>query len=73
IVGRVGSLLGSRGINIARMGLGREQKGGKALLLISIDNPVDSEVVKEMRSTKEFQEVRTVLLSKLGERDYLQI
>lgn len=73
IIGRVGSLLGSKNVNIARMGLGREQKGGKALLLVSVDNPVDDAVVREMRSTKEFQEIRTVLLSKLGERDYLQI
>ena len=73
IVGRVGTLLGGRGVNIARMGLGREQKGGKALLLVAVDNPVDEAVIKEMRSTKEFQEIRTVQLSKLGERDYLQI
>ena len=73
IIGRVGNLLGSKNINIARMGLGREHKGGKALMLVSVDNPVDESTVKEMRSTKGFQEIRTVLLSKLGERDYLQI
>ncbi|NLI74031.1 MAG: phosphoglycerate dehydrogenase [Euryarchaeota archaeon] len=73
IVGRVGTLLGSKGVNIARMGLGREQKGGKALLLISVDNPVEANIVKEMRSIREFQEIRTVQLSNLDERDYLQI
>ena len=73
IVGRVGTLLGSRGVNIARMGLGREQKGGKALLLVSVDNPVDEAVIREMRSNKGSQEIRTVQLSKLGEREYLQI
>jgi len=73
IIGRIGTGLGNKGINIARMGLGREEKGGKALMLVSVDNPVGEDVIQEMRSKKEFQEVRSIVLSKLGERDYLQI
>ncbi|NLK26309.1 MAG: phosphoglycerate dehydrogenase [Euryarchaeota archaeon] len=73
IIGRIGTGLGNKGINIARMGLGREHKGGKALLLVSVDNPVSEDVLREMRSNKDFKEVRRVLLSKLGDREYLQI
>ncbi len=73
IVGKVGTILGSTGINIARMGLGREEKGGKALLLVSVDNPVPEDVVQKMRSSKDFREVRSVELSQIGTREYLQI
>ena len=71
IVGRVGSLLGNRDQH-CKNGPGREQKGGKALLLISIDNPVDSDVVKEMRSTKEFRRSGRSCSPSWG-ADYLQI
>ena len=73
IIGRIGTMLGSKNINIAQMGLGRDQKGGKALMLVSVDSPVSEAVVKEMAAVKGFQEVRSVELSKIGNRDYLQI
>jgi D-3-phosphoglycerate dehydrogenase len=73
IIGRVGTMLGTNKVNIARMGLGREEKGGKALLLVSVDSPVGDAAVKDMRSQKDFQEVRYIELSKMGTRDYLQI
>lgn len=73
IIGRIGTMLGGRNINIARMGLGRDQKGGKALMLVSVDNPVNEETVKELASVKGFQEVRSIELSTIGTRDYLQI
>lgn len=73
IIGRIGTMLGNRNINIARMGLGRDQKGGNAMMLVSVDNPVSEDVVKEMAAVKGFQEVRSVELSRLGDREYLQI
>jgi D-3-phosphoglycerate dehydrogenase len=73
IIGRIGTMLGDRNINIARMGLARDQKGGKALMLVSVDNPVKEDVVKEMAAVKGFQEVRSVELSRIGNRDYLQL
>jgi len=42
-------------------------------MLVSVDNPVGDAVIKEMRSNKDFREVRSVELSKLSDRDYLQI
>ena len=73
VIGKVGTILGNKGINIARMGLGREEKGGKALLLISVDHPAGDDVVKAMLASKDFREVRSIQLSKLGTREYLQI
>ena len=72
IIGRVGAILGDKGINIARMGLGRKDKGGNALLLISVDTPVSLDLIKEMNQVKDFKEVRTIKLSGLDSREYLQ-
>jgi len=49
VVGRVGTLLGERGINIAGIELGRERVGGMALSLIHVDEPVKPEVLDELR------------------------
>src|SRR5262245_16617490 len=49
VVGRVGTLLGERGINIAGIELGRERIGGMALSLIHVDEPVQPDVLDELR------------------------
>jgi len=49
VVGRVGTLLGERGINIAGIELGRERVGGMALSLIHVDEPVPREVLLELQ------------------------
>lgn len=73
IIGRIGTMLGNRNINIARMGLGRDQKGGRALMLVAVDNPVTEDTVKDLASIEGFEEVRSIELSDIGDRDYLQI
>jgi len=50
VVGRVGTLLGERGINIAGIELGRERVGGMALSLIHVDEAVSREVLDELRT-----------------------
>jgi len=49
VVGRVGSLLGERGINIAGIELGREKVGGMAISLIHVDETVSPDVLAELR------------------------
>jgi len=49
VVGRIGTLLGERGINIAGIELGRERVGGMALSLIHVDDAVPAEVLDELR------------------------
>jgi len=50
VVGRVGTLLGERGINIAGIELGRERVGGMALSLIHVDEPVPADVLDALRT-----------------------
>lgn len=49
VIGRVGTLLGERGINIAEWRLGRDQPGGRALSFINLDNRVPDGVLAELR------------------------
>jgi D-3-phosphoglycerate dehydrogenase len=48
VVGRVGTFLGEKGINIAGLQLGRKDVGGTAVSLISVDNPVPDPVLKQL-------------------------
>jgi len=40
-IGRLGSTLGEAGVNIGTFHLGRRSAGGEAVLLLSVDTPVD--------------------------------
>jgi D-3-phosphoglycerate dehydrogenase len=50
VIGRVGTILGERGINISRFHLGRRERGGEAMAVIEIDAPVDNQTLSELRS-----------------------
>ena len=39
VIGRVGTLFGEAGVNIANMAVSRTRQGGKALMALSIDSP----------------------------------
>ena len=49
VIGNIGTSLAKHGINISRMQFGREKVEGKSLLLLSTDDPVSAEVIKEMK------------------------
>lgn len=44
-IGRLGTVLGENGINIAAFSLGRESEGGRALCLVQVDAPVEGKVL----------------------------
>ena len=48
VVGRVGTFLGEKGINIAGLQLGRKEVGGTAVSLISVDTTVPEPVLKQL-------------------------
>jgi D-3-phosphoglycerate dehydrogenase len=49
VIGRVGSLFGAAGVNIANMAVSRNREGGKALMALSVDTPVPPELADELR------------------------
>jgi D-3-phosphoglycerate dehydrogenase len=50
VIGRVGTTLGERGVNISRFHLGRQERGGEAMAVIEIDAPVDNETLGALRA-----------------------
>ncbi len=44
-IGRFAGLLGEAGVNIATFALGRDEKGGSAIALVSIDGPAPNGVI----------------------------
>jgi D-3-phosphoglycerate dehydrogenase len=53
VVGRVGTLLGQHGINIAGLELGRERAGGMAISFFHVDDAVPEAVLAELRRAPE--------------------
>ncbi|HVB29067.1 MAG TPA: phosphoglycerate dehydrogenase [Terriglobia bacterium] len=49
VIGRVGTILGEKKVNIASFALGRSQQAGEAIGLVNVDNPVSQEVLDEIR------------------------
>ena len=50
VIGRVGTLFGESGVNIANMSVSRTRKGGKALMALSLDSPAPPELVARVRA-----------------------
>jgi len=50
VIGRIGTLCGGHGINIAGMQLGRERRGGRAVSILNLDDPMPPAVLDEIRA-----------------------
>ena len=62
VIGRVGTLLGARGINIAEWRLGRFAPGREALAFINLDSPAPPAVLAELVQLQGVNRVRQVEL-----------
>jgi D-3-phosphoglycerate dehydrogenase len=50
VIGRVGTMFGEAGVNIANMAVSRTKEGGKALMAFSIDTPAPADLVERVRA-----------------------
>jgi D-3-phosphoglycerate dehydrogenase / 2-oxoglutarate reductase len=50
VIGRVGTMFGEAGVNIANMAVSRTKEGGKALMAFSIDTPAPVELTDRMHA-----------------------
>jgi D-3-phosphoglycerate dehydrogenase len=48
VIGAIGTILGEAGVNIADMRVGRQTKGGEALMCLSVDTPVDAALLARL-------------------------
>ncbi|MEO7350862.1 MAG: ACT domain-containing protein, partial [Marmoricola sp.] len=63
MVGTVGKILGDAGVNIAGMQVSRAEKGGQALVALSVDSAVPVDVLEDIRGSINADIVRGVNLS----------
>ncbi len=60
MIGRVGTVLGEAGINIAFMQVGRQVIGGDAVMVLGVDNPIPPEVLARLQQLDNLWDVRIV-------------
>jgi D-3-phosphoglycerate dehydrogenase len=61
VIGRVGTMFGDAGVNIANMAVSRTKEGGQALMVFSIDTAATAELVDALHKVG-FDDVRFVEL-----------
>jgi D-3-phosphoglycerate dehydrogenase / 2-oxoglutarate reductase len=61
VIGRVGTLFGEAGVNIANMAVSRTRRGGKALMALSLDGEPPPELVEAVRE-QGFDDARVIRL-----------
>jgi D-3-phosphoglycerate dehydrogenase len=62
VIGTVGSVLGEAGINIAGMEVGRKEAGGPALMGLTVDVPIPSEVLRQIERAIGAERARFLVL-----------
>ena len=62
VIGKVGTMFGEAGVNIANMAVSRRNKGGKALMAFSIDSEAPAGLVERVEISG-FDDVRFIRLS----------
>ena len=60
-IGALGTKLGDLGINIATFALGRAEKGGNAIALLGVDEPLGRETLAEIRALPQVREARSLV------------
>ncbi len=61
VIGRVGTTFGEAEVNIANMTVSRTRRGGKALMVLSIDTPAPAELVERLQG-EGFDDARFISL-----------
>jgi len=59
-IGKLGTLLGDAGVNIANFNLGRSAPGADAIALLQVDEPVAQEVLAEIQKLPLVKQVRAL-------------
>ncbi len=62
IVGRIGTLLGDHGVNIATMSLSRNEAGGTALTVLNLDTVPNDDLLAVIRTSEDIRSAQVVQL-----------
>ncbi len=50
IIGKVGTILGTHGINIASMHVGRSEKAGNQMMVLTVESPIPVDVLEHLKA-----------------------
>lgn len=59
-IGRVGTILGSRDVNIATMQVGRRDIGGPAIMMLTVDKQLPEELLETLKELDEVQKITAI-------------
>ncbi len=59
-IGALGTAMGGLGINIATFALGRAEKGGDAIALVGVDEPLSEAVLAEIGALPQVREAKAL-------------
>lgn len=60
VIGKMGQLLAEHDVNIATMQVGRQEAGGQAIMLVTVDKLVDQIVIDQLQDIDEIQFAETI-------------
>lgn len=60
MIGKIGTILGAHEINIGSMNLGRREKKGEAMVILSLDSAAPADVIEEIRQATDASFIRPV-------------
>jgi D-3-phosphoglycerate dehydrogenase len=59
-IGSIGRLFGDSGLNIASFNLGRQTRGGEAICLIAVDQPIGEALLEKIRALPQVLRARAL-------------
>jgi D-3-phosphoglycerate dehydrogenase len=65
MIGRLGTILGEAGVNIANMAVSRNRRAARALMVLSLDTEPPRDVLDRLRSERGFVDARFIVLPEL--------
>lgn len=66
MIGKIGTILGTHDINIAAMNLGRREKRGEAMVILSLDSAVPQDVLEKVREGTEATFIKALRMKTTG-------
>jgi D-3-phosphoglycerate dehydrogenase len=63
VIGKVGTILGEAGVNIASMEVGRREAGGLALMGLTVDSPIPDEALDQIVEAVGTKSARSIVLT----------
>jgi D-3-phosphoglycerate dehydrogenase len=62
VLGRLTTIIGEAGVNIANLVLGRDKPGGNASTILNLDDPIDQEALDRIRGLQHIKQARQLYL-----------